>query len=170
MRKIGLVSALAVFAAAPLAAQSFRTGTLDTARQAAGRIGTIRIPGGGVIGQPQDTAARKRAGKSGHIPPGQLPPAGMCRVWIDGVPPGQQPAPTDCQTAVATKPANARVIFGGDGSAFPGKANGKLKAGKHGKDRVRGDDRDDDDDDKIDRDRGENRGRGKSLAKRGRKG
>ena len=25
---------------------------------------------------------------NGGIPPGQRPPAGMCRVWIDGVPPG----------------------------------------------------------------------------------
>src|SRR5215212_991811 len=46
------------------------------------------------------------------IPPGQRPPAGMCRIWLDGVPPGQQPAPTDCATAVRNRPANARVLFG----------------------------------------------------------
>lgn len=46
------------------------------------------------------------------IPPGQMPPAGMCRIWIDGVPPGRQPAPTDCATAERNRPANARVIYG----------------------------------------------------------
>jgi hypothetical protein len=48
------------------------------------------------------------------VPPGQRPPAGMCRIWLDGVPPGQQPAPTDCATAVRNRPANGRVIFGDD--------------------------------------------------------
>jgi hypothetical protein len=38
----------------------------------------------------------------------------MCRIWLDGVPPGQQPAPTDCATAVRNRPANGRVIFGDD--------------------------------------------------------
>lgn len=47
-----------------------------------------------------------------NIPPGQMPPAGMCRIWIDGVPPGRQPAPTDCGTAQRNVPANGRVIYG----------------------------------------------------------
>ena len=42
------------------------------------------------------------------------PPRGMCRIWLDKVPPKQQPAPTDCPTAVRNKPSNARVIFGDD--------------------------------------------------------
>ena len=52
----------------------------------------------------------------GEIPKEYLPPAGMCRVWVDGVPANQQPAPTDCATAVKNKPANARVIYGEDKS------------------------------------------------------
>jgi hypothetical protein len=36
----------------------------------------------------------------------------MCRVWLDNVPPAQQPAPTDCATAIRRKPQKARVIFG----------------------------------------------------------
>jgi hypothetical protein len=46
------------------------------------------------------------------VPPAFLPPAGMCRIWLNGVPPGQQPAPTDCASAVRNRPANARVLFG----------------------------------------------------------
>ena len=48
------------------------------------------------------------------VPKGFLPPAGMCRVWVDGVPAAQQPAPTDCASAVRNKPANGRVIYGED--------------------------------------------------------
>jgi hypothetical protein len=55
--------------------------------------------------------AQGRNGNQG-IPPGQMPPAGMCRIWINGVPPGRQPRPTDCATARARVPANARVIYG----------------------------------------------------------
>ena len=53
------------------------------------------------------------------VPREYLPPAGMCRVWIEGVPPQQQPAPTDCAAAVRNKPSNGRVIYGED------KAKGK---------------------------------------------
>ena len=49
-----------------------------------------------------------------NIPPEYRPPAGMCRVWLDDVPAGQQPAPTDCATAVKNKPQKGRVIFGDD--------------------------------------------------------
>jgi hypothetical protein len=46
------------------------------------------------------------------VPPGHMPPAGMCRIWIDGVPPGRQPKPTNCATARRRVPDNARVIYG----------------------------------------------------------
>ncbi len=52
--------------------------------------------------------------KKDSIPRQYLPPAGMCRIWIDGVPPAQQPAPTDCASAVRNRPANGRVIYGAD--------------------------------------------------------
>ncbi len=45
------------------------------------------------------------------IPKAYLPPAGMCRIWVDNVPAARQPAPTDCATAIRNKPPNARVIF-----------------------------------------------------------
>lgn len=52
--------------------------------------------------------------KNDRIPEGHRPPPGMCRIWLDGVPAGQQPAPTDCPTAVRNRPSNGRVIFGDD--------------------------------------------------------
>jgi len=65
------------------------------------------------------------------VPPAYRPPAGMCRIWIEGVPPAQQPAPTDCVTAVRNKPVNGSVIFGED-SRKPDKE--KPKKGKSKKD------------------------------------
>ena len=63
------------------------------------------------------------------VPKAQLPPPGMCRIWLNGVPAGQQPAPTDCATAVRNRPANARVIFNDekkdDGKAAPKKDDDK---------------------------------------------
>jgi hypothetical protein len=64
------------------------------------------------------SAAAAQAGGGGgqgkEIPVAERPPAGMCRIWLDGVPAAQQPAPTDCATAVRNRPAKGRVIFGDD--------------------------------------------------------
>lgn len=59
------------------------------------------------------------------IPKGYMPPAGMCRIWIDDVPAGQQPAPTDCATAIKNRPTNGRVIFGDEDVRPRGKAEKK---------------------------------------------
>ncbi len=65
----------------------------------------------GAQGTPeQQDSAQQRS----SVPTGYEPPAGMCRIWINNVPASQQPAPTDCVTAVRNRPANARVIFGED--------------------------------------------------------
>jgi len=48
------------------------------------------------------------------VPQAFYPPAGMCRIWINEVPAGRQPAPTDCASAVRNRPANGRVLFGDD--------------------------------------------------------
>lgn len=80
--------------------------------------------------------ARSSARGSSKVPPGHRPPAGMCRVWIDGVPPGHQPAVTDCVTAERNRTVNSRVIYGDDES-FPGKGKGegKGKLKRNGADR-----------------------------------
>ncbi len=51
-------------------------------------------------------------GTQDSIPPEYRPPAGMCRIWLNGVPPSRQPEPTDCPTAVRRVPPNGRVVFG----------------------------------------------------------
>jgi hypothetical protein len=63
--------------------------------------------------QPQSKDSAKKAFTTA-IPADARPPKGMCRIWIDAVPAAQQPAATDCATAVKNRPANARVIFGDD--------------------------------------------------------
>jgi hypothetical protein len=62
------------------------------------------------------------------IPADARPPKGMCRIWLDNVPANQQPAVTDCPTAVKNRPSNGRVIFGDD---FADSA--KAKEGDKGK-------------------------------------
>jgi hypothetical protein len=156
MRTLHLVSSFAaLLASAPLVAQGRPSGTVLNPGS-----GTILNPGSGTILNPDRIPRTRddRRDSRDRIPPGQLPPAGMCRIWIDGVPPGQQPAPTDCQTAVANKPANARIIWG-DQQSFPGKGKGKFKSHDrnqsgvlNGERRGRGDD--DENDDRDDDDRG----------------
>jgi hypothetical protein len=54
------------------------------------------------------------------IPPGQMPPAGMCRVWYDGVPAGRQPRATSCNEAerIASRDSRARVIHGNNNNGY----------------------------------------------------
>lgn len=49
------------------------------------------------------------------IPPGHLPPPGMCRVWFDDRPPGHQPPPVSCAEAAYYAPPGARILYGGPG-------------------------------------------------------
>ena len=74
--------------------------------------------------QPKDSP--KKSGAA-DVPADARPPKGMCRIWIDGVPAAQQPAATDCATAVKNRPSNARVIFGDD-YADSSKSKGGDKA------------------------------------------
>lgn len=58
--------------------------------------------------------SQRDSAKKAAIPADARPPKGMCRVWINGVPAAQQPAATDCPTAVKNLPPNARILFGDD--------------------------------------------------------
>lgn len=62
---------------------------------------TVRLPGHRVL----------------HVPPGQYPPQGQCRVWIMDLPPGQQAAPAACN-ALGAIPAGAFILFRGDAWDF----------------------------------------------------
>jgi len=47
------------------------------------------------------------------IPPGHLPKAGECRIWIPGTPPGHQPKPKSrpCPGIAALAPAGSWIIY-----------------------------------------------------------
>jgi hypothetical protein len=64
-----------------------------------------------------------------EIPRSLRPPPGMCRVWVDNVPAQQQPAPTDCASAIRNRPPNGRVIFS-DENARGSTPKGKEKSEK----------------------------------------
>ncbi len=66
------------------------------------------IPQGVAEAQATSTSARQ----ADSIPKEYVPPAGMCRIWLDGVPAAQQPAPTDCSLAVRNKPPNGKIVYG----------------------------------------------------------
>jgi hypothetical protein len=80
--------------------------------------------------QESNDSAKKNA-----VPADARPPKGMCRIWIKEVPAAQQPAATDCATAVKNRPSNGRVLWGDD-YADTTKAKGddkpKLPAGAKG--------------------------------------
>ena len=79
----------------------------------AGLIAAAAVPAiaGAQQAQPKDSS------KKTSIPAQARPPKGMCRIWLDGVPAAQQPAATDCQTAIKNRPQNGTVIFGDDFSS-----------------------------------------------------
>ncbi len=60
------------------------------------------------------SAQAARPVRSDSVPREYRPPSGMCRVWVQGVPAAQQPAPTDCGSAVRSKPTNGKVLYGED--------------------------------------------------------
>lgn len=103
--------------------------TLSFSREAAGKINrwgfALLAAGIFAVGRPANAqfptgfpsrvpGLPQRQWKAPVVPPEYRPPAGMCRIWIDGVQPSRQPAPTDCVTAVKNKPVNGSVIFGDD--------------------------------------------------------
>jgi len=45
------------------------------------------------------------------IPPGQLPPPGQCRVWVDGLPPGKQPKARTCSGIEDSAPPSSFVVY-----------------------------------------------------------
>ena len=71
-------------------------------------LGVLLTPGLAYGQRPAQERERDRV----EVPRRYQPPPGMCRIWVNGVPAGKQPAPTDCTTALRERPANGRVVFG----------------------------------------------------------
>lgn len=90
-----------------------------TLRRAVLVLGVCSMPAIGQ-GRPVPVKGKLILPKSKITLPSEFaPPAGMCRIWIDGVPPDRQPAPTDCATAVKNRPLNGRVIFSDEKATSP---------------------------------------------------
>jgi hypothetical protein len=60
------------------------------------------------------------------VPPGQLPPADLCRVFYDGRAYGRQSSAINCRQAenIAARDRNARVIYGEDAFAYRNNSSG----------------------------------------------
>jgi hypothetical protein len=61
---------------------------------------------------PPESVRQRDAQLEASVPTQYAPPAGMCRVWVGGVPPGRQPAPTECAKAVRVQSPNSHIVFG----------------------------------------------------------
>jgi hypothetical protein len=63
-----------------------------------------------------DRRTRQDVARAQGVPPGQLPPPDLCRVWYDDRPIGRQPSATPCPRAeaIASRDRTARVIYGED--------------------------------------------------------
>jgi hypothetical protein len=61
---------------------------------------------------PPESVRERDAQLEASVPSRYAPPAGMCRVWVGGVPPDRQPAPTECAKAVRVRSPNSHVVFG----------------------------------------------------------
>ena len=67
-------------------------------------------------GQPKNPNASENASVAAQlgIPPGHLPPPGLCKVWIPGDPPGKQKkkyAAGECDTVRSQVPAGGWLVY-----------------------------------------------------------
>ena len=78
--------------------------------------------------KPEPAESRKSTAATLGIPPGHLPAAGQCRVWMPGKPPGQQAKPRGCVNIEQFAPPGSWIVYGpvGDESGH-GKGKGKAK-------------------------------------------
>lgn len=92
----------------------------------------IALLGSLALAAPTADAQSRGNDRGADVPRAYVPPPGMCRVWLDDVPAGQQPAPTDCKTALRKKPPKAQVIFGDDYVQGERKRESTLKGFREG--------------------------------------
>lgn len=81
------------------------------------RRDTIRLAGRDTVFRTDTIVRRDTIRIAGRrtlfVPPGQYPPAGLCRVWVHDLPPGRQANAAPCN-ALGNIPAGAFILFGGD--------------------------------------------------------
>jgi hypothetical protein len=65
-----------------------------------------------VVCMSMPSVAHAQKERDDAIPKSAWPAAGLCRVWLKDVAPAQQPAPTDCGSALRNPPSSATVLFG----------------------------------------------------------
>ena len=57
------------------------------------------------------TSGRRSTAATLGIPPGHLPAAGQCKVWIPGKPPGHQASSRDCRGIERQAPADSWILY-----------------------------------------------------------
>ena len=57
------------------------------------------------------TSGRRSTAATLGIPPGHLPSAGQCKVWIPGKPPGHQASSRDCKGIERHAPADSWILY-----------------------------------------------------------
>lgn len=67
-------------------------------------------PVGNTTPEPEPQRTRSSA-KTLGVPPGHLPPLGMCRVWLPGKPPGHQAQSRRCSGIERTASAGSWILF-----------------------------------------------------------
>jgi hypothetical protein len=90
-------------------------GRVDTVRVV--RVDTLRLPGGpgrvDTVRVASVDTVRIAGQRVLFVPPGQMPPEGLCRVWIPNRPPGQQPNAAQC-VSLGDIPVGAFILYGGE--------------------------------------------------------
>ena len=62
----------------------------------------------------RDRDDRYRGYRTVRVPRGHYPPAGACRVWYVGRPPGRQPAAVRCDRLYGRAPRGAFILYNGN--------------------------------------------------------
>lgn len=67
-----------------------------------------------------DRLNRNEIARAQGVPPGQMPPDNLCRVWYNNRSVGRQPSAMDCRRAeaIVARDRDARVIYGEDAYAY----------------------------------------------------
>ena len=111
MRKIVAILFLAVVGLSPAARADSGT---TTAEQVFTDLARSVLEQYGQTDQARELYANQRQYRGPKkIPPGHMPPPGLCRGWIFGEPPGHQPPVGDCDSVAASLPPGAQLIYGG---------------------------------------------------------